>query len=117
VSSCTTWQVPTVVATAVPRQAVEPAQGARTGWGYRLVMILLSQHDRPATGIAELLGCDPRTVRRWVHRYDQEGAGRSSSTAATRTYSLPAVGGACSTSPSRIDATAARSLAPSISAW
>jgi transposase len=43
--------------------------------GYRLVMILLSQQDWPATRIAELLGCDPRTVRRWVHRYNQEGAG------------------------------------------
>jgi transposase len=37
-------------------------------------MILLSQHDWPATRIAELLGCDPRTVRRWVHRYNQQGA-------------------------------------------
>jgi transposase len=42
--------------------------------GYRLVMILLSQHGWSATGIAELLGCDPRTVRRWVHRYNQDGA-------------------------------------------
>jgi hypothetical protein len=41
--------------------------------GYRLVMILLSQQDWPATKIAELLGCDPRTVRRWVHRYNEEG--------------------------------------------
>jgi len=38
--------------------------------GCRLVMILLSQHGWSATGIAELLGCDPRTVRRWVHRYN-----------------------------------------------
>jgi hypothetical protein len=38
-------------------------------------MILLSQQDWPATKIAELLGCDPRTVRRWVQRYNQEGAG------------------------------------------
>jgi transposase len=43
--------------------------------GYRLVMILLSQQHWPATSIAELLGCDPRTVRRWVHRYNQQGAG------------------------------------------
>jgi Winged helix-turn helix len=42
--------------------------------GYRLVMILLSQQDWPATKIAELLGCDPRTVRRWVHRYNTHGA-------------------------------------------
>jgi transposase len=43
--------------------------------GYRLVMILLSHHGLPATGIAELLGCDPATVRRWIHRYNQDGAG------------------------------------------
>jgi transposase len=42
--------------------------------GCRLVMILLSQHGWSATGIAELLGCDPRTVRRWVHRYNHHGA-------------------------------------------
>jgi transposase len=41
--------------------------------GYRLVMILLSQQDSSATRIAELLGCDPRTVRRWVHRYNTHG--------------------------------------------
>jgi transposase len=43
--------------------------------GYRLIMVLLSQQDWPATRIAELLGCDPRTVRRWVQRYNQEGTG------------------------------------------
>jgi transposase len=42
--------------------------------GCRLVMILLSQHGWSAATIAELLGCDPRTVRRWVHRYNQHGA-------------------------------------------
>jgi transposase len=38
-------------------------------------MILLSQHGWTAAAIAELLGCDPRTVRRWVHRYNQQGTG------------------------------------------
>jgi transposase len=42
--------------------------------GYRLVMILLSQQGWPAAAIASVLGCDPRTVRRWVHRYNQTGA-------------------------------------------
>jgi transposase len=42
--------------------------------GYRLVMIVLSQNGWPAATIAGLLGCDPRTVRRWVHRYNQIGA-------------------------------------------
>src|SRR5215216_4793513 len=41
--------------------------------GARLVMILLScQHWSPAA-IAELLGCGPSTVRRWVHRYNTPG--------------------------------------------
>jgi transposase len=43
--------------------------------GLRLVMILLSQQGWTAAAIAELLGCDPRTVRRWVHRYNQQGTG------------------------------------------
>jgi hypothetical protein len=42
--------------------------------GLRLVMILLSQHGWTAAAIAQVLGCDPRTVRRWVHRYNQQGA-------------------------------------------
>jgi transposase len=42
--------------------------------GCRLVMILLSQRGWSAATIAELLGCDPRTVRRWVHRYNTSGA-------------------------------------------
>ena len=43
--------------------------------GCRLVMILLSQHGCSAAQIAGLLGCDPSTVRRWIHRYHQQGAG------------------------------------------
>jgi transposase len=42
--------------------------------GCRLVMILLSQHGWSAAAVAKLLGCDPRTVRRWVHRYNTHGA-------------------------------------------
>jgi transposase len=41
--------------------------------GLRLVMILLSQQGWTAVTIAELLGCDPHTVRRWVHRYKPHG--------------------------------------------
>jgi DNA-directed RNA polymerase specialized sigma24 family protein len=37
-------------------------------------MILLSRQGWPAASIATLLGCDARTVRRWVHRYNQHGA-------------------------------------------
>src|SRR5512133_1545258 len=36
--------------------------------------VLLSQHGWSSATIAELLGCDPRTVRRWVHRYNSHGA-------------------------------------------
>jgi transposase len=41
----------------------------------RLVMIMLSQRGWTASTIAELLGCDPATVRRWIHRYNTDGAG------------------------------------------
>jgi len=41
--------------------------------GARLVMILLSQRGWPATSIAELLGFDPVTVRRWIGRYNTHG--------------------------------------------
>lgn len=41
--------------------------------GLRLVMILLSQQGWTAVTVAELLGCDPRTVRRWVHRSNAHG--------------------------------------------
>jgi transposase len=41
----------------------------------RLVMILLSARGWSAAAIAELLGYDPRTVRRWVHRYQTHGLG------------------------------------------
>ena|SRR5215211_913117 len=40
----------------------------------RLVMILLSQQGWPASQIADLLGYDPSTVRRWIHRYQQHGS-------------------------------------------
>jgi transposase len=41
--------------------------------GLRLVMILLSHQRWSPTAIAELLGCDPVTVRRWIHRYNTHG--------------------------------------------
>jgi transposase len=41
----------------------------------RLVMILLSQQGFAAAEIAGLLGYDPCTVRRWIHRYHQHGTG------------------------------------------
>jgi transposase len=43
--------------------------------GCRLVMILLSQQGCSAAQVAGLLGCDPSTVRRWIHRYQQHGVG------------------------------------------
>jgi transposase len=43
--------------------------------GARLVMILLSARGWDAAQVAELLGCHPRTVRRWVRRYQTHGVG------------------------------------------
>jgi transposase/transposase-like protein len=40
----------------------------------RLLMILLSQQGLAAGQIADLLGYDPSTVRRWIHRYREHGA-------------------------------------------
>lgn len=39
----------------------------------RLVMVLLSLYGYPAAEIAELVDYDPRTVRRWIERYNREG--------------------------------------------
>jgi hypothetical protein len=36
-------------------------------------MILLSHHGWPASQIADVLGYDPSTVRRWIHRYQGQG--------------------------------------------
>jgi transposase len=41
----------------------------------RLLLILLSQRGWSPAAIAGLLGYDPRTVRRWIHRYNREGPG------------------------------------------
>jgi transposase len=41
--------------------------------GLRLVMTLFSQQRWTAAAIAELLGCDAVTVRRWIHRYNAHG--------------------------------------------
>jgi transposase len=43
--------------------------------GCRLVMILLSQQGLSAAQIADLLGYDSATVRRWIHRYHTHGTG------------------------------------------
>jgi transposase len=39
----------------------------------RQIMIVLSLHGWPPTQIAELLGYNPATVRRWIHRYHHHG--------------------------------------------
>jgi hypothetical protein len=36
-------------------------------------MILLSCQRWPPVAIAQLLGCDVATVRRWIHRYESDG--------------------------------------------
>ena len=40
----------------------------------RAVMVLLSLHGLAAPQIAELLDCHPSTVRRWISRFNDEGA-------------------------------------------
>jgi transposase len=40
----------------------------------RAVMVLLSLHGLPPSQIAELLDCHPATVRRWISRFNAEGA-------------------------------------------
>src|SRR6476469_1827420 len=40
----------------------------------RAVMVLLSLHGLPPAQIAALLECHPATVRRWVGRFNREGA-------------------------------------------
>jgi transposase len=69
---------PPCVYATVPADAHPDLLGALHGrWrvATRLVMILLSARGFHAAQVAELLGYDPRTVRRWVHRYHQHGIG------------------------------------------
>jgi len=40
----------------------------------RAVMVLLSAHGLPPAQIAALLDCHPATVRRWIGRFNAEGA-------------------------------------------
>jgi len=50
--------------------------GLRGPWrqAARAVMVLLSLHGLPAAQIAVLLDCHPATVRRWIGRFNSEGA-------------------------------------------
>ena len=69
----------------------------------RLVMILLSQRGWTASAIAELLGCDPVTVRRWIHRYNTGGpprwpTGPARVAPASAARPWPGGSGGCSTS-------------------
>ena len=40
----------------------------------RAVMVLLSLHGLSAAQIGDLLDCHPATVRRWISRFNREGA-------------------------------------------
>ena len=55
------------------RQLEEEVRRGRTA--IRALMILLSAAGYPAVSIAELVGYDPRTVRRWIERFIVEGVG------------------------------------------
>jgi hypothetical protein len=59
-------------AAGCPCEVLGPLYGPHRQ-GVRLVMILLSARGWTAGAIAELLGCDPSTVRRWTHRFNQHG--------------------------------------------
>jgi hypothetical protein len=50
--------------------------GLRGQWreAARAVMVLLSLHGLPPAQIAALLDCHPGTVRRWIGRFNAEGA-------------------------------------------
>ena len=55
---------------------IEQLQAALRGqWrqAARAVMVLLSLRGLPPSQIAELMGCHPATVRRWVGRFNDEG--------------------------------------------
>ena len=49
----------------------------------RAVMVLLSLHGLPPSQIAELLDCHPATVRRWISRFNDEGAAHLRAVTAT----------------------------------
>jgi transposase len=69
---------PPCVYATVPTDAHPDLLGVLHGrWrvATRLVMILLSARGFPAAQVAELLGYHPRTVRRWIRRYQQHGIG------------------------------------------
>jgi transposase len=53
------------------RQLEDEVRHGRTA--IRALMILLSAAGYPAVSIAELVGYDPRTVRRWIERFVVEG--------------------------------------------
>jgi transposase len=60
-----------------PADEIEQLQAGLHGrWrqAARAVMVLLSLHGLPPAQIAELLGCHPATVRRWISRFNAEGA-------------------------------------------
>lgn len=67
---------PPVVFAKAPAAAGEQVRSQLRGrWrvALRLVMVLLSLHGLPPARIAELLECDPGTVRRWIGRFNTEG--------------------------------------------
>ncbi len=65
-----------VFANSPPCQIDQLRGQLRGPWrqGLRAVMVLLSVHGLAAAEIAALLGCHPGTVRRWIGRFNAEGA-------------------------------------------
>lgn len=51
------------------------ARHAPADWVVRATIVTMSQSGQPAPEIAAELGWDPRTVRKWIHRFNTEGVG------------------------------------------
>ncbi|WP_203880417.1 IS630 family transposase, partial [Planobispora takensis] len=67
---------PAVVFANAPDASIEHLRAAlRSQWrqATRAMMVLLSLHGLSAAQIAELLGYDPSTVRRWIERFNRLG--------------------------------------------
>ncbi|MFI6887398.1 IS630 family transposase [Streptosporangium canum] len=67
---------PSVVFANAPAVSIEHLQAQLRGrWrqATRAVMVLLSLHGLSAVQIADLLGYDPGTVRRWIDRFNRHG--------------------------------------------
>nr|WP_133061628.1 helix-turn-helix domain-containing protein [Streptosporangium minutum] len=67
---------PPILFANAPATSIEQLHAQLRGhWrqAIRAVMVLLSLHGLPAAQIADLLGYDAGTVRRWIDRFNRHG--------------------------------------------